>query len=217
MRAGRGADTVHGVPVGKDALGVWVKRQCTLYDSLHPDQQRLLAAIGITHETARARVGPRDSRRLTTTPRFDADVAHARSYTARYGHLAARSSEEHEGFPIGRWLAEHRQRARKRSGTSPQAQVLAGLDPWWNPPWPMRWQYAYHHARTHPDTQWITAQRQAWPLLRPGQRQLLAALGFNPDDPAKPPHQTVAAAPAPGWPAVGSARPLLLTLVDTCY
>ncbi|MFD3897126.1 Helicase associated domain protein [Streptomyces cellulosae] len=183
MRAGRGADTVGGLPVGKDALGIWVKRQCTLYDSLHPDQQHLLAAIGITLEAARARVGPRDSHRLTTTPRFVTDVAHARSYTAQHGHLAAHAGEQHEGFPIGRWLAEHRQRARKRNGTSPQARVLASLDPWWNPPWPMRWQYSYHHARTHPDTlratRWITAQRQAWPLLHPDQQQLLANLGIS--------------------------------------
>ncbi|MDX3745746.1 helicase associated domain-containing protein [Streptomyces sp. AK08-02] len=48
MRAGRGADTMGGLPVGKDALGIRAKRQCTLYDSLHPDQQHLLAAIGIT-------------------------------------------------------------------------------------------------------------------------------------------------------------------------
>lgn len=183
IRAGRGADTVGGLPVGKDALGIWVKRQCTLYDSLHSDQQHLLAAIGITRDAARARVGPRDSRRLTTTPRFDTDVAHARSYTAQHGHLATRSREEHEGFPIGRWLAEHRQRARKRTGTSPQARVLTSLDPWWNPPWPMRWQYAYHRARTHPDTshatRWITAQRRAWPLLHPGQQQLLDGIGTS--------------------------------------
>ncbi|MCW7989087.1 hypothetical protein XF35_28570 [Streptomyces platensis subsp. clarensis] len=63
IRAGRGADTVGGLPVGKDARGKWVKRQCTLYDSLHPDLQHLLAAVGITLEAARARVGPRDSRR----------------------------------------------------------------------------------------------------------------------------------------------------------
>jgi hypothetical protein len=184
MRAGRGADTVGGLPVGKDALGIWVKRQCTLYTSLHPGQQHLLAAIGITDEAAQARVGPRDSRRLTTTPRFDTDVAHARSYTAQHGHLAPHAGEEHEGFPIGRWLAEHRQRARKKSGISPQARVLASLDPWWNPPWPMRWQYAYHHARTHPDTpratRWITAQRRAWPLLHPTQQQLLAGIGISP-------------------------------------
>ncbi|MEU2855585.1 hypothetical protein [Streptomyces syringium] len=64
--------------------------------------------------------------------------------------------------------------------------VLASLDPWSNPPWPMRWQYAYHHARTHPDTpratRWITVQRQAWPLLHPGQQQLLAVIGISGDN-----------------------------------
>ncbi|WP_241746286.1 Helicase associated domain protein [Streptomyces lydicus] len=189
MRAGRGADTVGGLPVGKDALGIWVKRQCTLYDSLHPEQQHLLAAIGITLEAVRARVGPRDSRRLTTTPRFDTDVAHARSYTARYGHLAAHVGEQHEGFPIGRWLAEHRQRARKKSGTSPQARVLAGLDPWWNPPWLFTWQRRYHQYRTtrvagqpiSPELQrWACKQTVLWARLDPSQQGLLTAIGIHP-------------------------------------
>ncbi|MGW3192728.1 hypothetical protein ACWDBT_33370 [Streptomyces ardesiacus] len=47
----------------------------------------------------------------------------------------------------------------------------------------MRWEYAYHYARAHPDTpratQWITAQRQAPPLLHPGQQQFLANLGIS--------------------------------------
>lgn len=189
IRAGRGADTAGGLPIGKDALGIWVQRQCTLYDSLHPDQQHLLAAIGITRGAARARVSPRDSRRLTTTPRFDTDIAHARSYAARYGHLVARSSEEHEGFPIGRWLAEHRQRARKRNGTSPQARVLADLDPWWNPPWSFTWQRHYHQYRTtrvagqpiSPDLQrWACKQTVLWDQLDPPQQGLLTAIGIHP-------------------------------------
>lgn len=76
-----------------------------------------------------------------------------------------------------------RVRARKKSGTSPQVRVLADLEPWWNPPWPMRWQYAYHHARAPPQYlthhTMITAQGQAWPLLHPGQQKLLAALGIS--------------------------------------
>ncbi|MEU5839087.1 hypothetical protein ABZ820_36230 [Streptomyces diacarni] len=64
---------------------------------------------------------------------------------------------------------------RTKSGTSPQVRVLADVEPWW--------QYAYHHARTHPHTsratRWITAQGQAWPLLHPGQQELLAALGIS--------------------------------------
>ncbi|ASQ91930.1 hypothetical protein CGL27_00865 [Streptomyces sp. 11-1-2] len=59
MRAVRRTDAAGDLPVGKNALGKWVKRQCTLYDTLHPDQQRLLAAIGITAEAAWARVAPR--------------------------------------------------------------------------------------------------------------------------------------------------------------
>ncbi|MGV9884907.1 Helicase associated domain protein [Streptomyces sp. NPDC003006] len=189
MRAGRGADTMGGLPLGKDALGIWVKRQCTLYDSLHPDQQHLLAAIGITLEAARARIGPRNSRRLTTTPRFETDVAHARSYTARHGHLAAHVGEQHEGFPIGRWLDGHRQRARKTSGTSPQARVLASLDPWWDPPWPFGWQRRYHQYRTARVAgqsisselqRWAGQQTVLWDRLDPPQQGLLTAIGVHP-------------------------------------
>ncbi|MFI8008451.1 helicase associated domain-containing protein [Streptomyces sp. NPDC086010] len=149
----------------------------------------MLAAIGITRDAARARIGPRDSRRLTTTPRFDTDVAHARSYTAQHGHLAARSREEHEGFPIGRWLAEHRQRARKRTGTSPQARVLTSLDPWWNPPWPFTWQQQYHRYRTTrvagqpipPELQrWACKQTVLWDRLDPLRQGLLTVIGIHP-------------------------------------
>ncbi len=59
MHAVRRTDAAGGLPVRKDALGKWVRRQCTLYGTLHPDQQRLLCAIGITAEAARARLGPR--------------------------------------------------------------------------------------------------------------------------------------------------------------
>ncbi|UNO44417.1 hypothetical protein [Streptomyces sp. MST-110588] len=44
-------------------------------------------------------------------------------------------------------------------------------------------QYAYHHARIRPDTpratRWVTTQRQAWPLLHPGQQQLLVGIGVG--------------------------------------
>ncbi|MEU5417564.1 helicase associated domain-containing protein [Streptomyces clavifer] len=117
------------------------------------------------------------------------ELTRARSYTAQQGHLAARSSEEHEGFPIGRWLAEHRQRARKKSGTSPQARVLTSLAPWWNPPWPFTLQRQYHRYRTTRVAgqpiplelqRWACKQTVLWDRLDPPQQELLTASGFHP-------------------------------------
>jgi hypothetical protein len=57
--------------------------------------------------------------------------------------------------PSGRtvfWLA--RQRLLTQHTKTPYAvhRALTTLAPWWNPPWPMRWQHAYHHAREHHHT-----------------------------------------------------------------
>ncbi|AEM88771.1 helicase-associated (plasmid) [Streptomyces violaceusniger Tu 4113] len=108
---------------------------------------------------------------------------------ARHGHLAAHAGEQHEGFPIGRWLAEHRQRAHKKIGTSSQARVLASLDPWWNPPWSFTWQRQYQQYRTarvagqsiSPELQrWAYKQAVLWGRLAPPQQRLLSANGIDP-------------------------------------
>jgi hypothetical protein len=82
----------------------------------------------------------------------------------------------HEGFALGRWLNKQRYRIRQK-GTTPAAHALTAIDPWWNPPWGITWQRAYHHARTQPHTpttrRWIQKQRRAWPLLHPDQQHLL--------------------------------------------
>jgi hypothetical protein len=78
------------------------------------------------------------------------------------------------------------------------------IDPWWNPPWPLPWQQAYHRLRTAtegadgvPTTnlprglcRWIRVQQQSWEHLHPGQHDLLTALGITP-------HAVVGERPAP--------------------
>ncbi|MEU0122192.1 Helicase associated domain protein [Streptomyces albidoflavus] len=125
---------------------------------------------------------------------FDRALAHAAAYAARYGHLAAPVDEIHDGFALGRWLAT--QRTRAETLTDQRAAALTALDRWWNPPWPITWQRAYHAARqslvdndTASQAQtWLEAQRARFDRLQPEQRDLLKELGSVelPDAPAVP-------------------------------
>ncbi len=100
----------------------------------------------------------------------------------------------HDGFALGRWLAT--QRTRAETLTAQRAAALTALDRWWNPPWPITWQRAYHAARqslvdndTASQAQaWLEAQRARFDRLQPEQRSLLKELGSVelPDAPAVP-------------------------------
>ena len=155
----------------------WLRRQTTRYDDLHPGQQRLLADIGLTKQSTRTR---------PLTPYAETALEHARSYTAAHGSLATPYCAVHDGFPLGSWLS--RQRLLAHNANTPYAihRALTTLDLWWNPPWPMRWQRAYHHARTTPistgTSSWAYAQRAAWTRLHPQQRALLTDIGITPED-----------------------------------
>ncbi|MCF2131089.1 helicase associated domain-containing protein [Strepomyces sp. STD 3.1] len=98
-------------------------------------------------------------------------------------------STVHDGFPLGRWLNDQRQQARREATPNARHQALTTIDPWWNPPWDLAWQRAYTRARatqTRPTglpadvRSWIRAQHAAWPHLRPQQQQLLTDLGIAP-------------------------------------
>ncbi|SMF86186.1 helicase associated domain-containing protein, partial [Streptomyces sp. Amel2xC10] len=182
-------------------LADWLRRQCTDYGTLHPEQHRLLTTIGITAETARAARPP--------APRAEPDLldtalAQARAYAAGYGHIAAPVSTVLDGFPLGQWLAWQRRRARRGRLSPTRAEALSTIDPWWNPPWPLQWQQAYHRLRTEATgtggvparnlprglCRWIRVQQESWEHLHPGQQDLLTALGITP-------HAAVGERPAP--------------------
>ncbi|MEU4303871.1 helicase associated domain-containing protein, partial [Kitasatospora aureofaciens] len=96
--AGSHLDPTQGFPGIPDALGDWLYRQCTGYQRLHPRQQELLTDLGITAEQAalvRRRRSPR-------TLAFETGLAHARTYAAEHGHLAAPGTAVHDGYPVGR-------------------------------------------------------------------------------------------------------------------
>ncbi|MGW6958761.1 Helicase associated domain protein [Streptomyces chartreusis] len=116
---------------------------------------------------------------------FDRGLAHAAAYVTRHGHLAVPVDETQDGFPIGRWLAT--QRTRAETLTEERAAALRALDPWWNPPWSITWQRAYHTVRRQtekaaaesPLGKWLTAQRVQAGDLHPEQRRLLMDAGLS--------------------------------------
>ncbi|WP_078627037.1 Helicase associated domain protein [Streptomyces exfoliatus] len=171
IAAGNPFDPVARIPAPSTVLGSWITRACLQYDQLHPGQQHLLNAISITAQTA-------EQRPPSPRPRPHAEaLTHARTWTSEHGHLCPPIKTVHDGFPLGEWLNRQRELAKKRSSPSPTQQALATIDPWWNPPWPILWQRAYHQAREHPrhptTRHWLQSQRRGWPLLHPDQQHLL--------------------------------------------
>ncbi|MFJ3498831.1 Helicase associated domain protein [Streptomyces sp. NPDC086091] len=173
VQAGRPFDPAALTPSPSTVLGSWITRACLQYHQLHPGQQHLLTLIGITPEVAHARTRRAHPWRTA--------VEHAQTFARTHGHLAVPRDTVQDGFLLGQWLNKQRYRTRTK-GPTPTAHALTAVDPWWNPPWGMTWQRAYHHARTHPRhpaaRRWIDKQRRSWPLLHPDQQQLLTTTGL---------------------------------------
>ncbi|GHF35858.1 Helicase associated domain protein [Streptomyces griseosporeus] len=192
VEAGHRLDTDHHFRSFAPTQRAWLRLQRTHYDDLHSDQQRLLADIGLTRERARTR---------PITLYAEGALTHARAYAAAHHTLAVAYSTVHNGFPLGRWLNDQRQQARRDTTPNARHQALSTIDPWWNPPWDLAWQRAYTRARTtqtrpgDPPADvraWTAAQRTAWSRLRPQQQHLLTELGITPgaEDPANQPRRT---------------------------
>jgi hypothetical protein len=177
-----------GFPDTSEALGQWLYTQCLAWPELHPEQQRRLTCLGITEEHAR-RARPR---RVSQQASFTAGLTHARAWAARHGHLAMPKNMRENDYPLGSWLADKRKRASDSRLPLDHIKALDGIDPWWNPPWNIRWQYGYHAAREAAESipldptngfpalpasaaRWLTTQCSAYNELHPGQQQFLAA------------------------------------------
>lgn len=182
-----------GFPGTSENLGTWLYRQCQIYDSLHPQQRKLLAQIGLTTETARH---ARPRRRNIAEAR-DQGLSSARAYWKQHGHLCASAADTHAGFPIGQWLANLRVRARRSRLDPAVAQQLHAMDPWWAPAWPSDWQRACYTVRDlvrsghtlDPENafisfddelgQWLYTQCAVYPGLAVEQRRQLASVGLT--------------------------------------
>ncbi|WAP61135.1 Helicase associated domain protein [Streptomyces sp. S465] len=119
-------DAAGGFPGTQILNGEWLYLQCTHYSTLHPEQQRLLADIGITAEAARAAL----PRRVPIQASFERGLMHARTYAAEYGHLATADKDTmHQGYRLGSWLARQRRRARQSPEPTERSRALDAIDP----------------------------------------------------------------------------------------
>lgn len=193
-------DAAAGFPGTQILNGEWLYLQCTRYSTLHPEQRRLLADIGITAEVARIAL----PRRIPIQAGFEAGLAHARSYAAEHGHLAVPGTDAvYQGYPLGSWLARQRRTARQMREPTERSRALEAIDPWWNPPWPLAWQRSYAQARRLAESQgsldaghgfpgvetdlagWLSQQCAAYRRLDPGQQLLLADIGITAEEAKK--------------------------------
>ncbi|MET9418768.1 Helicase associated domain protein [Streptomyces klenkii] len=212
-------EPTRGFPTTNYSLGEWLYLQCTRYSELHPGQQHLLAEIGINaHEAATAR-----PRRRNLKAGEEEALGHARSYAAGHGDLASVSATTmHHGYPLGRWLAGRRSQQGRSVLAHHRAQALADIDPWWCPPWNLKWQRSYHRARDtaagqplYPDTgftglddsltgRWLRRQCSTYDELHDEQQRLLAEIGITAEaartarEHARTAPKAPAATPAPG-------------------
>ncbi|MEU5768964.1 helicase associated domain-containing protein [Streptomyces asoensis] len=199
IRGGHVLDAAAGFPGTSSALATWLTTQCAQYDTLQPDQQALLAQIGLTSDRARGAAARPAEREAD----FVVGLGYARSYHAIHGTLAAAIDTVHDGFQLGRWLRRQREHARTgaRRGMLPSAaaKALAAVDPWWCPAWSLAWQQAWQHIhgqikaghrldadrhfRSFAPAQrtWLRLQRTHYDNLHPGQQRLLADIGLTHD------------------------------------
>jgi hypothetical protein len=196
---------VEGGPAGAPAafqgggfpLGRWLsdQRRAMRAGTMPSGRAEDLEALGIVWE-------PGDEA-------WEENLGAARAYFDAYSTLAAPVTAAIEDRPVGQWLAN----ARKKGGLGkdPQraarrAELLAAIDPDWNPQWPVDWQRHYAAltqlvqagtgwTEVEPGTglygldvgRWLARQRDhtVWRELMDGQRQRLEALGVT----ALPPQQ----------------------------
>ncbi|MFB7657848.1 MULTISPECIES: Helicase associated domain protein [unclassified Streptomyces] len=161
-------------------LGRWLTWQRHLHTTgaLDPARAQALERLGIIWD-------PRQQA-------FERGLAHAAAYAADHGHLAVPVDHLHDDFPLGRWLAT--QRTRAQNLTTERTNALTALDPWWNPPWSITWQRAYHTARQQAEQkntaaaagEWHMAQHRRAHHLHPEQRRLLTNLAPDLPDTSTP-------------------------------
>ncbi|MEU9608506.1 Helicase associated domain protein [Streptomyces sp. NPDC048057] len=118
----------------------------------------------------------------------------ARDYKDRHGHLAPHREETFGGIRLGRWIADRRREANKRTLPYGYQRALNEIYPWWNTRWPKHWHHTYAQVLTaaragnlpfpdlRPDidetplTRWLDHQIDALPTLHKDQHELLGAL-----------------------------------------
>ncbi|MFD7583660.1 Helicase associated domain protein [Kitasatospora sp. NPDC059817] len=169
-------------------LGHWVSEQRKAYAAGEMEGKRVerLEALGMVWD-------PLDAA-------WEENLAACRVHFEHHGTLAAPRTATALDKPVGQWLSNQR-RPGVLDGRPDRVEALAGIDPDWNPGWPLDWQR--HYAAVTECVQggaqpadllpgvtvhgldvgrWLERQRQrvVWHGLMDEQQQRLAALGVEP-------------------------------------
>jgi hypothetical protein len=131
---------------------------------------------------------------------FEENLAACRAYYEQHFTLCAPRTAVALGKPVGQ-LVSNLRRPGALDKHPERAAALAGIDPDWNPAWPVTWQRHYAAVREllrDEDSQtevqpgvtvngldvgaWLAKQRQpaVWQALADGQRERLEQLGITP-------------------------------------
>ncbi|MFJ3975904.1 Helicase associated domain protein [Streptomyces sp. NPDC090021] len=163
-------------------LGWWIGRQRSLHINhmLLPERINKLDTLGM--------IWPHPPHSI------EHKLQIARDYKARHGHLAPHPEETFGGIRLGRWIAQRRLEANKRTLPYGYQRALNEIYPWWNTHWPKHWHHTYAQALAaaragklpfpalRPDTEetpltrWLDSQIDALPTLDRNQHELLGAL-----------------------------------------
>ncbi|MGW6954151.1 Helicase associated domain protein [Streptomyces chartreusis] len=164
------------------ALGQWIGQQRSLYASgaLPADRIAALTSLGISWPH------PPDS--------FEHHLNRVTAYATRHGTLALGKHAHGGDRTVAAWLESMRRRADTGRLAPARIAALNSVDPFWNPPWSLRWQYTYvlirrrltdstwrctYHRHDSLDSawdSWLGRQITHHRLLDPQQKHLLDAL-----------------------------------------
>ncbi|MEU0845909.1 Helicase associated domain protein [Streptomyces sp. NPDC005962] len=164
------------------SLGQWIGQQRSLYaaDALLADRIAALTSMGLSWPH------PPES--------FEHHLAQITACAARHGTLALGKNAHGGDRHLAAWLETMRCRADTGQLAPARIASLNAVDPFWNPPWSLRWQYTYaqirrrlttstwrctyhrHDSRDSAWDSWLDRQITHFHLLDPQQKHLLAAL-----------------------------------------
>ncbi|MFH9118493.1 DEAD/DEAH box helicase [Streptomyces globisporus] len=106
----RTAEIEPGHMIAGEDVGAWLAHQRSNWDTLHEEQRRLLARLGVTPSEGAVQSAPR----LTQDDKFARNLAAARAYVHREGHLNVprQHTEITDGAEIklGIWISNQRSR-----------------------------------------------------------------------------------------------------------
>jgi hypothetical protein len=116
------------------ALGTWVNFQTTRQDQLEPERKRRLELLGFVFV-------------LRKELRWEDGYQHLTTFINEHGHaLVPQHYRSRDGFPLGMWVSNQRQRYRRNNITSEQMSRLVALKFVWHI-FTAKWEEGFHYLK----------------------------------------------------------------------